>query len=270
MIPLGCSTLGFRFDPLNVALDEIAAAGFDLVDVAMYPGYCPHFNPMTATDAERAALRRRLADLGLRLATINATDGLLGRPDERDRAMAYARASLDLAKELGAYGVTIQSGIEPNPGEWPAVARAVAADLRELGAAAEALGLELTLELHKAMLMATTREALDLMALVDHPAVGVALDPSHLTYAGEDAAASARALGGHVKHVHLRDGVGQNIMVVPGDGTVDFGELAGALREIGYQRAAAIELEYEEARAPEVRADLGRAKACIERAFTAA
>ena len=45
MIPLGCSTLGFRFDPLDVALSEIAAQGFHLVDIAMYPGYCPHFNP---------------------------------------------------------------------------------------------------------------------------------------------------------------------------------------------------------------------------------
>jgi sugar phosphate isomerase/epimerase len=78
--------------------------------------------------------------------------------------------------------------------------------------------------------------AADLMALVDHPAVGVALDPSHATYAGEDVAQIARTLGNLVKHVHLRDAIGQNILVVPADGTVDFTALACALGESGYRR----------------------------------
>lgn len=270
MIPLGCSTLGFRFDPLEVALDEIASQGFQVIDIAMYPGYCPHFNPLTATEAEKAALEQQLADRQLTLATINATEGLLGIPAHREQAIAYARACLYMAQRLGAYGLTMQSGVEPAPGEWLDVARVVAPDLRALGDEAAALGLELTLELHKTMLMATGQEAADLMDLVDHPAVGVAIDPSHATYAGENVAEIARALGPLVKHVHLRDGIGQNIMVVPGDGTVDFHDLAVALGEIGYERAAVIELEYADARAPEVRPDLMRAKATLSQDFKVA
>jgi sugar phosphate isomerase/epimerase len=269
-IPLGCSTLGFRRDPLDVALSEIAAQGFHLVDMAMYPSYCPHFNPQTATAAETSALETLLQDHGLTVATLNATDGLLGNPAQREQALAYARACLDLAHRLGAYGVTMQSGVEPPPGQWLEVARGVAPDLRALGDAASDLGLELTLELHKSMLMATGQEAADLMALVDHPAVGVALDPSHATYAGEDVREIARSLGDLVKHVHLRDAIGQNILVVPGDGTVDFTALACALREIGYRRAAVIELEYEDARADQVRPDLGRAKVLLARDFAVA
>jgi sugar phosphate isomerase/epimerase len=235
----------------------------------MYPSYCPHFNPLTATAAETAALQAQLADRGLTVATINATDGLLGIPEQREHALAYARATLRLAQRLGAYGVTMQSGVEPKPGEWTEVARVVAPDLRALGDEAADLGLELTLELHKSLLMATGQQALDLMALVDHPAVGVALDPSHATYAGEDSAQLARTLGDLVKHVHLRDGRGKDIMVVPGDGTVDFAALARALREIGYRRAAVIELEYGQATADEVRPDLARARAYLEAAFAA-
>lgn len=269
-IPLGCSTLGFRFDPLDVALAEIAGQGFRLVDLAMYPSYCPHFNPLTATEAEQAALQERLAGHGLAVAALNATEGLLGIPEQRERALAYARASLRLAQRLGAYGVTMQSGVEPPPGRWPAVARAVAPDLRALGDEAADRGLELTVELHKTMLVATGQQALDLMALVDHPAVGVALDPSHATYAGEDTARLARLLGPLVKHVHLRDGRGQDIMVVPGDGTVDFGAVADALAATGYRRAAVIELEYAGARAPAVRPDLERAKRLLSRSFAVA
>jgi fructoselysine 3-epimerase len=270
MIPLGCSTLGFRRDPLEVALSEIASQGFHLVDIAMYPTYCPHFNPQTATAVETSALETLLQDHGLTVATLNATDGLLGNPAQREQALAYARACLHLAHRLGAYGVTMQSGVEPPPAQWLEVARIVAPDLRALGDAAADLGLELTLELHESMLMATGQEAADLMALVDHPAVGVALDPSHATYAGEDVAEIARSLGDLAKHVHLRDAIGQNILVVPGDGTVDFTALACALREIGYRRAAVIELEYEDATAQEVRPDLGRAKVLLARDFAVA
>jgi sugar phosphate isomerase/epimerase len=89
------------------------------------------------------------------VATLNATDGLLGNPAQREQALAYARACLDLAHRLGAYGVTMQSGVEPPPGQWLEVAQTVAPDLRALGDAASDLGLELTLELHKSILMAT-------------------------------------------------------------------------------------------------------------------
>jgi sugar phosphate isomerase/epimerase len=270
MIALGCSTLGFRCDPLDVALREIAAQDFHLVDLAMYPGYCPHFNPLTATPAAEAALAEELQEHGLSVATLNAADGLLGNAAQREQALAYARASLRLARRLGAYGVTMQSGVEPAPGQWLDVARAIAPDLRSLGDDAAALGLELTLELHKALLMATRQQAIDLMALVDHSAVGVAIDPSHATYAGEDVAEIARSLGPLVKHVHLRDGRGKDILVVPGDGTVDFSALAAALQEIGYGRAAVIELEYERAMALEVRPDLARAKTFLEGVFAAA
>jgi sugar phosphate isomerase/epimerase len=80
----------------------------------------------------------------------------------------------------------------------------------------------------------------------------------------------ALMLGELVKHVHLRDAVGKNILVVPGDGTVDFAALSRALRAIGYRGPAVIELEYEHAMAPQVRPDLARAKSYLEDAFAAA
>lgn len=267
MIKLGASTLGFRHDPLDVALNEISAQGFRKVDVVMIPSYCPHFDPMRATPAEKSELQARLEELGLRTAALNVGEGLLGIPGWRDAAMAFSRASLEYARQLGAYAITMQSGVEPKPGEWLEVAKSVAKDVRALGDFAAGLGLDVTLELHKSMLMANGQEALDLMELIDHPNVGVALDPSHITYAGEKSDEVALKLGEHVRHVHLRDGVGKNILVVPGDGTVDFAALARALEVIGYRRVAIIELEYEHAHADQVRGDLARAKTVLERAF---
>jgi sugar phosphate isomerase/epimerase len=270
MIDIGCSTLGFRFDTLDTALAEIKGQGFRLVDVVMVPSYCPHFNALTASDAERDALEEKLVDLGFEVTTLNTGDGRLGDPARRDLAMEYARASLRLAHRLGAYAITIQSGPETPVDDWVGVARGVASDMRELAVEAENLGLDLTVELHKTALMATGQQALDLMELVDHPAAGVALDPSHVTHSGEDPAEVALQLGGLVRHVHLRDAVGQNILVVPSDGDVDFAAFARALSDIGYERAAAIELEYEFATADTVTKDLARARPIIEKAFEVA
>jgi sugar phosphate isomerase/epimerase len=267
MIELGASTLGFRHDSLAVALQEIKNAGFRNVDVAMYPSYCPHFNPFTASESEKEKLQTKINDFGLNVATFNAGDGILGSPDHREIAISFAKATMQLAKQLGAYAITMQSGIEPKSEQWWEVATDVAKDVRELGNYAADLGLDLTLELHKDLLMANTQQSLDLMELVSHPNVGVALDPSHITYAGEKADEVALKLGKHVKHVHLRDGIGKNIMVVPGDGTVDFAALARALEQIGYSRVATIELEYGTAKAEEVRPDLARAKAHLEKSF---
>jgi sugar phosphate isomerase/epimerase len=267
MIELGASSLGYRHDSLDVALREISALGFHRCDIVMISSYCAHFNPVTASADEKARLQARLKELGLSIATLNVGDGLLGIPAQRESALKWAIASLEFAKQLGGYAITIQSGVEPRPGEWLEVARAVAPDLRTLGNHAAGLGLDLTLELHKAMLMANSQEALDLMEMIDHPCVGVALDPSHSTYAGEKAAEVALRLGSHVKHVHLRDGAGKNILVVPGDGSVDFTALAAALEKRGYNRVASIELEYKHVHAERVSVDLARAKTFLERSF---
>ena len=162
--------------------------------------------------------------MGFVLSTLNTGDGPFGDPARQQRAIDHARASLKLGQQLGVYAITIQSGVETRPDTWFEIARGVAAAMRELAVEAESLGLDLTVELHKEALMATGQQALDLMELIDHPAAGVALDPSHVTHSGESPAEVARRLGDLVKHVHLRDAIGQDILVVPGDGDVDFNE----------------------------------------------
>ena len=95
------------------------------------------------------------------------------------------------------------------------------------------------------------------MMLADHPAVGVALDPSHAPTAAKTwhRSRASRVIWSSTSTCAIA--IGKNILVVPGDGTVDFTALAFALREIGYGRAAVIELEYEDATAAAVRPNLG-------------
>jgi sugar phosphate isomerase/epimerase len=268
-IPLGASTLAFRHAPLEAALRAIAAQGFTTVDIVMIPSYCPHFEPTSATERDEAALEALVRELALTVAALNVGDGLLGIPEQRDRCIEFVDASLGLARSLGAYTVTIQSGAEPATGEWPAAAAAIAEDVRELARRAAELDLDLTIELHKSMLVSNSTEAADFVDLVDRPNVGTAFDTSHTVHAGEDPRKAVEVLGDRIKHVHLRDAQGKNILLVPGDGAVDFAGVSVALQAIPYARTAVIELEYEEAMVETAERDLARAAAVLAPFFEA-
>lgn len=265
---MGCSTLGWHFFDLATALREIGSLRFEVIDIAMIPTFCPHFDPVAATPAETAALKRSVGAAGFRVATLNTFSGYLGASDDRDSALAFLRASLKLARDLGAYGLCVQSGQPREPKEWQNAAEALARDLRLLGAEAEPLGLDIAIEVHRDMLISNSSEALMLMKLVSHPRIGITLDPCHIVYAGEDPAAVARQLGPWVRHVHLRDAIGKNTEVVPGDGTVDFAALIAALDSIGYSRPMMVELEYPAPPGPgAVCADADRARKLIKSIF---
>ncbi len=267
---LGCSTLGWHFFNLDTALSEIKSLQFGFLDIAMIPTFCPHFDPVLATRAEKDALKRFVSEAGFRVATLNTFSGFLGASEDRESALAFLRASLELAKELGAYGLCVQSGQPQKPQDWQRAAEAFSRDLQLLGTEAESLGLDIAIEVHRDMLIANSAEAMKLMKLVDHPRIGITLDPCHIIYAGEDPSAVARQLGPWVRHVHLRDAVGKNTEVVPGDGTVNFPALVAALDSIGYSRPMMVELEYP-AR-PEltrVRKDADRARNLLKSIFAA-
>jgi sugar phosphate isomerase/epimerase len=258
---LGASTLGFRHDSMDVALDAIASAGFVHVDLAVISSYCPQFDVMNGTSAEIVALGEKLAAKGLKPVTLNAGEGMFGDQSSEARALEGALKALAMAKALGCYAITVQSGPEASAEvSWDRIADRVTPQFATLCDQAAALGLDVAVEIHKEMLVYNTETALDLADRVNHPAFGYTVDPSHLTHAGEKTEMAVRHLGALVRHVHLRDARGKDIMVVPGDGQVDFAAVARALREIGYARTCTLELEYEHARAPQVIPDLDRAR----------
>jgi sugar phosphate isomerase/epimerase len=265
---IGCSTLGWHFFDLDTALSEIKSLQFGLLDIAMIPSFCPHFDPVRATAAEKDALKRSVREAGFKVATLNTFSGFLGESEDRESALAFLRASLALAKEFGAYGLCIQSGKPREPEGWQKAAEALARDLQLLGTEAESLGLDIAIEVHREMLVSNSSEAMKLMKLVDHPRIGITLDPCHIVYAGEDPSVVARRLGPWVRHVHLRDAIGKNTEVVPGDGSVDFAALVASLDSIGYSRPMMLELEYPARPGPgAVRADAERARKLLKGIF---
>ncbi len=245
MTEIGCSTICFRKLDVYSALERIQGLGFHYVDIGMVRGFCPHFDPLSATEGETDALIERVAGMDLEIATLNVGHGALNNPEERDEQMRFARLCLQLADRLGCYAITMQPGMPPK-GDWRSDAKSVASDLSTLAQYANDLGLILTVEApHTGTLVTTVEQAQQLLALSTSPNLFVALDTSHVMRAGMQPSKAVGLLGDRVGHVHLRDGRGEDILLTPGDGEVDFASFHESLIGIGYAHPMILELEYE-------------------------
>ena len=245
MIEIGCSTICFRKLDVFSALKRREEMGFGWADIGMVKGFCPHFNPLSSGTSETDAFVENIGEMDLRISTLNVGHGALNIPQERDEQKKFVRLCLELASRLECYAITMQPGI-PARRDWIAEARSVAADLSELAGYAEDLGLMLTLESpHTGTLVTDVPHAIDLLGLSRSSNLFVALDTSHVLKGGMQPSEAVELLAGRVGHVHLRDARGEDILLTPGDGDVDFSSLHNSLRDVGYNRPVILELEYE-------------------------
>ena len=138
--------------------------------------------------------------------------------------------------------------------------------LTELAEWLRAEGCPMTFHHHMGTVVETEREV-DLLMARTGDAVGLLFDTGHLHFAGGDVLATARRHGKRINHVHCKDvradvlarlkaenwsflkGVVEGVFTVPGDGAIDFGQVATALAEVGYSGWVVVEAEQDPSKA---------------------
>ena len=121
-------------------------------------------------------------------------------------------------------------------GDW---ARSVA-NVRTVGKIAGECGVEYCLEVlnrFEGYLLNTCAEAKQFVEEVDVPAVKIMLDTFHMNIEEPDCAESIRKAGKRIGHVHVAD----SDRWYPGHAHYDFASTFSALKEVGYERAVALE-----------------------------
>lgn len=78
---------------------------------------------------------------------------------------------------------------------------------------------------------------LRMLRSVDHAHAGLLPDTFHMSIEEANIADALRTAGDQIRHVHL----GDNNRLLPGDGSLDWKSIFGALREIGYEGAVNLE-----------------------------
>lgn len=243
---LACSTICFRNYPVAVALREIKELGFVALDLATIPELCPHFDAVHEPAAARDALADLIDDVGLLVPTLTTNPGQFNAPEaDAGDIIEHARAYLRLAARVGAKTVNLPCGqrIE-DQSHFRVHAERQAAGIKEIALAASDLGIRLTIEApHQNGLVRTLDEAHFLMERIDEDHVDFLLDVGHVHAAGFSPPEAVHAFGGKIGHVHVKDGKGQDIFRVPGEGEIDFAAFFSELQQVGYHGYCALELD---------------------------
>jgi sugar phosphate isomerase/epimerase len=245
-IHLTCSTICFRNQPLDVMLDEIRRAGFLGLDFALVPGFCYPFDVLGASPGERRAFVARIRDAGFALPTLTVVPGSFDAPDaDADAIVHNAGIFLEVATELGISAVNVNCGLPiQDRSRFREHAVRQARGLGRIARLAAGSGITLNVEApHRNGLCRTLDEAFFLVDAVGEDNVRFLLDTTHVLAGGASPVDAVARFGSRLGCVHLRDGRGEFIFLVPGEGEIDFGAFFAALEKSGYAGPCALELE---------------------------
>lgn len=193
-------------------------------------------------------IRTALAETGLE---VTCTTGLSvsedvtsDDPAVREVGAQALRRAVETSAALGAkllsgviyapWGKTLQTDRSER---WSRAVEAVQA----AGGVAEPLGLQLGIEAinrYETDLVNTADQALRMARDVGRENVGVLLDTYHMGIEEKDIGQAIRGCGPSLKHLH----VVENDRGVPGSGHLPWASILGAIREVGYQGWATLEM----------------------------
>jgi D-psicose/D-tagatose/L-ribulose 3-epimerase len=238
-------------------LPVLSAAGVTGIEIAptkIWPDW------IGATPEAAARLR---ADLEARGFVVPALQSILfGRPDLRvfggaSSLVDHVASVAALAGALGA-GVMVfgspRNRLRGTLSEAEAMRQAVPV-FREIGAACAAAGTCLGIEANPSQyggdFLLTWREAAELVALVDHPGIGLHFDTACTAMAGDDPVAAVTACSGLIRHFHVSapwlgpvgDRMDRPETTSDSDNVaIDHPRIATALRASGYTGFVSIEM----------------------------
>lgn len=255
------STLGCPDWTLRQVIDLARRERYDGVELRFIEGDAALWKRPEFTGAGLTDSRSALGDAGVAVSCVD-TSCFFHFPDaaERVRALDDGRRMVALAFALGAPGIRVFGDRVQPQATREATEGWIADALQALGAEAASAGLEAWLETHGDFAPASATAAI--VRRAGGRGTGVIWDPAN-AYAesGERPAEGLAALGGFVRHVHVKDirqgGVSDPAVpasawkpVLPGAGTFPLREVLGLLDAGGF--AGHVSFEWEKRWHPEI------------------
>jgi len=260
MIKLGANTVLFAGYDLETAMQHLAWAGYDGVELSAIKGMCEHL-ALDEYQNQVAQIRELAEKYKLEL-------------------LAMEVASLDEGRLLKAYEAAAALGIpvvNVGPGGKSEVAedfdRQVAL-LNKLADRAAEHGVKLCAKAHVGQCIYNTPTTLRALERIQSRGFAVDMDPSHIFRAEENPVEALKAVVGRVGHVHIRDcltrdrGPGAPELQACGRGNIDLFGYVRVLHEAGVSVAADLEIigakDYELSRVAAIAAESrGYLHACL-------
>jgi myo-inositol catabolism protein IolH len=250
--------------PIDDAFAATAAAGYPYVELGNRTDLVPAFGPMTAPREELARVRRAAVASGLGIASV-AVIQAWSNPDEdtRKQAVSWWRRGIEAAAELGSTRINSELSGDPND-----PLRCRAAFLRSIETLLPDLereGIDVAVEPHPGDFHETQADALELIEAIGSPRVRYLHCLPHAFYLGDTVAAQIEAARGRTDHLHVADTYRPTRTIVNpaglsarihqhfdvGDGELAWDEVERALRGVGFDGIATVQVFGWEERAEE-------------------
>lgn len=236
-----------RFAPLlfagriDAGIRIAAELGYDAVELSLHDPSRQDLGPILE-GIRRAGLRVSAIATG----QVYYTDGLsLADPhfEVRANAVFRIRSFIEAAAPLQAYVILggIRGRLEGPPEGWPELRSQAVSAIALCVQHAEKYGVRLLLEpinRYETNFVNTIEEALLIIKEIGSPHLGLLADTFHMNIEEASLAESLRLAHGQLGYVHVVDSNRR----APGAGHLDFVEIVGALREIGYHGFLAAEI----------------------------
>ncbi len=211
--------------------DRVRATGYDGVEISLMSDNLADYG------AVRAGLKTHHLAVACSTGLTERTDVSHPDPGVRRAGIEFLKRCLEIAAELGSPilgGVTYAPWFSfPSATDLEPYRQRSAESLREVAATADALGIDLCVELlnrFETFMLNTVDQANSFIDLVEHPSVKIELDTFHMNMEEADLGTAIRAAGERLGHFQCA----ANTRAMPGNGHLDWDAINIALDDISY------------------------------------
>lgn len=243
-VGFGFSLYGMKNLPLIEALGEIAAVGYDCVELptmADWPGA-----PEKFSKGDRAQFRASLAQNSLRLSALMENVVLLATQEIHAKNLDRLRAAAELGHDLdpGSKPI-IETVMGGQPAQWEEVRSAMVDRLGDWTKVAEQTQAVIAIKAHISGAAHRPEHVRWLLDQVKSPSLKAAFDFSHFQLRGLSLKESWDLLASDTVFIHVKDSTGDQQkfqFVLPGEGTIDYVQYLKLIRDSGYQGDIVVEV----------------------------
>lgn len=232
-VRLSIGTYGMQGLELDRALALIGDIGFDGAELCLMPGWPSE--PARLDAAARRRIRGQRVAIPTMIENFNTLASAADHGKTLDRIGRAAELAHDVAPKAPPLLQTVLGG---SGQEWDQVKDQMAARLADWARAAERNRLRLAVKSHFGSASDTPEKLIWLLDRVKSPALSGIYDYGHFQLLGLGLRATLDVLLGRSSFITVKDSrlVGDRAQfLLPGDGTVDYGEYFGYLKERGWR-----------------------------------
>lgn len=231
---------------LDYALDSLERMGAGAIE---FYACFPHFHLDDVSFPDVRTVRRKLKAHGLHAVCFTPEQCMypvnIAAVDinARKRSLDVFKKSIWYGSEMGAETVVVLAGYGTLDEDEDAVWRRSVESVGALADFAQSLGVTLVLETSPREYTTThnSKDVVRMIREVGSPAVEGMIDTATLGYSGETMRQAVEDLEGHLRHVHVADGV-PNGHLIPGEGTLDLKGMLCELDRVSYGGPLSLEI----------------------------